>query len=808
MYPSAHGAMSHSRHLPFVVRLLLAAVVFATGLAFPLTAVATQAVTTTASGFTPTEPVRLVDTRVAQRGRTLGAGRTLQVKLPAQVPNDARAVVLNVTGTGASTSTYLTVWPKGSPRPATSNVNLAAGGTRANVVFVAMGKDRSVTIVNGHGTVDVLVDLMGWFTSGYTTTVPTRVMDTRVGLGGGVLGAGATRRVDIVGGARVPRSTTGVVVNVTAVDTTSTTYLTVMPSGEARPESSTVNASPGTTAANLTVVRPGRDGRLSVYNDAGFTHVIVDVLGWFADGDFRPEGPTRALDTRVDPCVVRLEPGDTRTLQLSNRLDVGAAVVNVTATGAQGTTFVTMWPTGAPRPATSTVNAADQQAVANAAVVGLGRGGFVNLYNGGASVDVVIDVLGWFAGRVDLVGSAPCDPYPLPPVSALTDRYVVGASVSKAVGVDRIAVVVCEIPHNTTDSYYSRMGRRVQVDDVAVAAWAQAHVAPHFSRMSGNRYRVEFIPAGRFVLQPPNVEQWLLRTGPGACLEQATARTRSPFTNVLATDNAAGGWFGFAGPGTMSSDPEQNLDRMKAPPARTGRGAYVTPAVLNGVGGAALADMVAHELGHTLHWPHSFVGPGSEYDNPIDLMSGAGGRDIAYTLAFNRFAAGWINDAQVSVHTRGSTRTALALPSAKGQQLILAPSAHDARLLLTLEANPAMISAGGSTGVAVHVVDQRPGCQTYGGQAGCFSLGRRQGQALGAPGSEMHVVRPGETINLEGLRITVAGFDRGELTLELSGQYRPGPQPLLERVPRTMTPSAAATVQRQGRVFVCGIPGL
>ena len=63
---------------------------------------------------------------------------------------------------------------------------------------------------------------------------------------------------------------------------------------------------------------------------------------------------------------------------------------------------------------------------------------------------------------------------------------------------------------------------------------------------------------------------------------------------------------------------------------------------------------VAHELGHTLHWPHSFSGLlGTEYDNPTDVMSatpvaGWCSRDVSNgtvtwpclppnTLAFNRF---------------------------------------------------------------------------------------------------------------------------------------------------------------------------
>lgn len=69
--------------------------------------------------------------------------------------------------------------------------------------------------------------------------------------------------------------------NVTVTGTTGTGYLTVFPSGSARPLASDQNWSPGTTRANLVVARLGPDGRVAIFNSAGSTHVIVDVLGFY-----------------------------------------------------------------------------------------------------------------------------------------------------------------------------------------------------------------------------------------------------------------------------------------------------------------------------------------------------------------------------------------------------------------------------------------------------------------------------------------------------------------------------------------------
>jgi hypothetical protein len=65
--------------------------------------------------------------------------------------------------------------------------------------------------------------------------------------------------------------------------------------------------------------------------------------------------------------------------------------------------YVTLWPTGLLQPVVSTVNDTQSSIVANAAIVAVGTGGSVNLYNSGpATIDVVIDMNGYFAAPTDL----------------------------------------------------------------------------------------------------------------------------------------------------------------------------------------------------------------------------------------------------------------------------------------------------------------------------------------------------------------------------------------------------------------------
>ena len=91
------------------------------------------------------------------------------------------------------------------------------------------------------------------------------------------------------------------IANVTAVDVTEPTFLTVCPGGTVRPETSNLNPMPGRATPNLVVMGIGGDGKIDVHNSVGETNCIVDVFGYFSDvgGDrLHPLEPSRLLDTR------------------------------------------------------------------------------------------------------------------------------------------------------------------------------------------------------------------------------------------------------------------------------------------------------------------------------------------------------------------------------------------------------------------------------------------------------------------------------------------------------------------------------
>lgn len=138
-------------------------------LAVGVIAVAASTVAVGAGGgnggvLVPLAPERVLDTREpgAQFGR-LGSGQTKTLDFGDFVPAGADAVELNVTVVGGSAASHLRIWPHGEAKPATSAINWSAGATVGNGLSMKLGTDQSVEFFNKQGSVDVIVDLMGYF---------------------------------------------------------------------------------------------------------------------------------------------------------------------------------------------------------------------------------------------------------------------------------------------------------------------------------------------------------------------------------------------------------------------------------------------------------------------------------------------------------------------------------------------------------------------------------------------------------------------------------------------------------------------
>ena len=253
--------------------------------------------------------------------------------------------------------------------------------------------------------------------SSFHPITPTRVLDTRAGIGTGYpiapLAAKATYRLGFPVGKPLPAYATAAVLNVTVTQPTSAGFLTVYPDGgSAAPASSNVNWTRGETIANQVIVPIGPGGGIEFYNGStGSVHVVADISGYFtADGSgslYRAAGPTRLLDTRAANGVTGRTPVaayHTVALTVAGRGTVPptgatAAVLNVTITAPQKGGYLTAYPDGAARPSASTLNWSPGETIANHVIVPIGADGKVELYNGSpGTVHFVADLEGYFSG--------------------------------------------------------------------------------------------------------------------------------------------------------------------------------------------------------------------------------------------------------------------------------------------------------------------------------------------------------------------------------------------------------------------------
>ena len=413
--------------------------------------------------YNPLTPYRICDTRSGNpsglsgldltqcEGQTLTAGGTLTIQVAGTnpsgqttggVPSSATSVILNVTVTNTTVPSYLTVYPTGGARPLSSSVNWNGGQTVPNLVTVALGTGGQVSLYNANGSADVVVDVEGWMDSTgasggpYVPLTPYRICDTRPPIftptnqcTGKTLQAGTTLTIQVAGtnplgtssGGVPPSGVLAVDLTVTATDPTVPSYLTVWPAGETRPVASNLNFVGGETVANNVVVAVPQSGpnagQVSIYNANGSTDVVVDVSGYYATtlvtgaAKFTPMVPYRICDTRstaisglADSCtghtlVASGSAGAVLVLQVAGvgGIPSGATsvVLNVTVTDTTASDYLTIYPDGASRPNSSSLNWPAGETVASGVTATLGSDGALDFYIPQGSADLVVDVVGW-----------------------------------------------------------------------------------------------------------------------------------------------------------------------------------------------------------------------------------------------------------------------------------------------------------------------------------------------------------------------------------------------------------------------------
>ena len=236
------------------------------------------------------------------------------------------AVVVSLRATGPTTGGYLSAYPSSATLPEASQVNYASGESVTNSAIVPLGTNGAIEVASSGGIPNITIDVEGYITDASNpsaagslivpASAPARICDTRPGNPSGLSGAALTNcagktlsatsplDVQVSGIGGVPTDATAVIVNLTATDTTASSYLTAAPSGaasSAQPAGATSSAQPagatrplttvlawqaGQSVADLAIVPVGSGGTVptgaygavSLYNYVGSPDVVVDVL--------------------------------------------------------------------------------------------------------------------------------------------------------------------------------------------------------------------------------------------------------------------------------------------------------------------------------------------------------------------------------------------------------------------------------------------------------------------------------------------------------------------------------------------------
>jgi hypothetical protein len=354
----------------------------------------------------------------------------------------------------------------------------------------------------------------------YTPFGPYRILDTREGNGApkAPLGGGQTLHLQVTGSNGGPTgSVSAVVLNVTVTGPTSPGYLTVYPTGVARPTASSLNFPAGWTGANSVTVPVGANGQVDIYNAAGNVHVIADMLGFYRAhddthtlqpaGHYWPVTPERLLDSRDPGFGGPLDPYQSVRIGVSygSAFDnnIRALAVNVTAVTPTQGGYMTAWDGLSQVPTASTLNFTKGSVVPNFTVVPTSRcvpcGGYpgftVGNFSGGRT-HIVVDIFGFYDD-----GQVPGGLrfHPLTPQRIVDTRDGLGASTFTGAGTKTVTTPA-PVAGDDTYALVTNVTGVDPANSTYLSLWATGDTQPTVSNLNLTPHEIRpnaaFVPVG------------------------------------------------------------------------------------------------------------------------------------------------------------------------------------------------------------------------------------------------------------------------------------------------------------------------
>ncbi len=391
--------------------------------------------------FVPLAPCRVLETRPEYnyQGRIgpfgppfFAAKETRVVPLPqstvCRIPASAKAYVLNVTLVPRGRADFLTIWPTGEDQPSVWTVRSPDGLVVANSAIVRAGPFGSLSVYSSDNT-DLILDIAGYFTGStdvpgfvYYPLSPCRVVETRSIMrptfgpfGPPSMATGETRHFHFPSSpyCQVPSGAAAYSVTITAVPKGPLAFLTAWPTGDMRPNVSSLNSPSGRILAN-SFLMPAAGDSIDVYT-YDETDFLIDINGYFAPDNgltglyYFTLPQCRVMDT-TNPAFPGVFGGPvfpdntSRTLPMPNApfcpgipASAKAYAVNVTALpSGSPMPYLTAYPTGQSRPVVSFLNAFEGQVVTNSVIVPAGTGGAIDIYSY-RRTNIVLEISGYFS---------------------------------------------------------------------------------------------------------------------------------------------------------------------------------------------------------------------------------------------------------------------------------------------------------------------------------------------------------------------------------------------------------------------------
>lgn len=260
---------------------------------------------TSAATYQPlTDPVRIIDTRPLSHVGPLstfvsGVTQTMSVAGLPDIPPEATAITGNITVVNQTRAGYVSVTPEDpAGTPTSSTINFPVGDVRANGLTADLNVDGdlSITYIGAGGTVNILLDVTGYYLPNASGLLfyplnPGRVLDTRAGIVltglAGTFTANVARTLDVDAHWGVPAGAAAITGNLTVVGQTAAGYVAVTPAFVDPPLTSSLNFPRSDIRANgITVPLSGggTPGNAVIVYKAGAgrtTHLLLDLTGYF-----------------------------------------------------------------------------------------------------------------------------------------------------------------------------------------------------------------------------------------------------------------------------------------------------------------------------------------------------------------------------------------------------------------------------------------------------------------------------------------------------------------------------------------------